>query len=117
MGRFAGPSFKGNKMLVEVKAKFGFDHDGAKKRGDKFFVSPTTARIMARRGLVDYVDAKTEAQQNPTSAAGLVQPSSALPAAQASRKPIATPSSHGVNAEALRKAVSKKVQPRGRSSR
>lgn len=79
--------------MARVIALQGFDHGGPVRRGEPLTVSETTARALRARGLVSV----EEGLAGPRRAAGKVPPSSALPAAPASRK--ATSNSSGAGAK------------------
>lgn len=75
---------------MEVEAIKSFDYDGARRRGDRFEVSPQHADALRRRGLVVLVAATAD---NPSTAAG--EKSSASPAAPASLGTTAKQSGRG----------------------
>lgn len=79
--------------MVTVIALRGFEHGKAVRRGDLLTLSVAAARQLQRQGLVAF----QEGEPGPRRAAGLVPPSSALPAAPVSRK--TTSSSSGAGAK------------------
>lgn len=78
--------------MKEVHALQSFDHDGPRKRGDRFAVSAKHAEQLERAGLVRLLD-DGPTPKNPSTADGAK--SSASPAAQASRQATAKPSKRG----------------------
>lgn len=84
-----------------VKAIENFDHNGARKRGQRFQVSAPVARKLRDAGLVAIAgEAGTE---NPRKAAGAQ--SSASPAARASRKATSNESVPGAKPRRRRKSA------------
>ena len=83
-----------------VQALGNFEHNGSRKRGQRFPVSAQVARKLRDAGLVSIAgEAGTE---NPKKAAG--DPSSALPAARASRRATSSKSELGAKPRRRRKA-------------
>lgn len=78
--------------MTQVRAKFGFDHDGPRRRGAIFPVSKQVAEEMERRGLVEIVG-EGPTPENPSTADG--EPSSASPAAPVSPQATVPTSKHG----------------------
>jgi hypothetical protein len=97
--------------MIEVEAIKNFEHDGPRRRGDKFFVTPSTARTLKSNGLIS-----AELPVNPPLAAG--EQSSASPAAQASQNPMSKLSAPGAMLRrivASLQSIQRFVQRRGRT--
>ena len=76
--------------MPEVIALSAFEHNGSRRRNERFEVSDTHARALERAGLVEIIGAADD----PGKAAGA--PLSASPAAQASQQTTASESEPGV---------------------
>ena len=78
--------------MVEVQALKGFVHGGRRMIGDRFFVSPHDAKLLAAKALV-FIETEGIIESNPTPAAG--ENSAVSPAAPVSPSPIAAPRKRG----------------------
>jgi hypothetical protein len=84
--------------MTTVRAIESFEHNGQKYPGQRIQgLSPKHAEQLVKKGLAVYVgeEPQQEVNSDPFEGAGVVIPSSALPADQASQKTIAKPSVSG----------------------
>lgn len=91
-------------QMQSVVALCGFEHGGARRRGEQFDVSQAVAEALSRRKLVRLAS-KPAAIDDPSTAAG--KPSSASPAARASAPQTSSESATG---ETKTRAARKKVE-------
>lgn len=92
--------------MEQVKALQGFDHNGPVRRGALIWVTPRTARDLARAGLVKRLRTD-EPAADPSSAAGT--PSSASPAAPASPQTTASVSDDGAPKRKRAKPITARI--------
>lgn len=82
--------------MIKVKARYGFEHNGPRRRGEEFNVSDQTAMLLERRGLVRVLNREAL----PLGNAGGEPKSSASPADQASLEQTLNESGSGEQEEA-----------------